>query len=192
MIDSFVDRLVDAVGAGDALLAYSTLAMLPTRSDHCDHSRHHGRGLRMRSGRQFSDHSTTSARKSTSSKQADGAEHLLHANSRSWTWRAGPQAQRFAGTDFVASVDPVEQRRRLQSLHDVPSIATTRSLRAFRTSRSRPLRYLIDNGKHVLVEKPLWTPRTRISSSSNERRRADVVYPPTIIASSRTSCACAT
>jgi len=27
-IDSFVDRLVDAVGAGDALLAYSTLAML--------------------------------------------------------------------------------------------------------------------------------------------------------------------
>jgi bifunctional ADP-heptose synthase (sugar kinase/adenylyltransferase) len=28
VIDSFVDRLVDAVGAGDALLAYSTLAML--------------------------------------------------------------------------------------------------------------------------------------------------------------------
>jgi sugar/nucleoside kinase (ribokinase family) len=28
VIDSFVDRLVDAVGAGDALLAYATLAML--------------------------------------------------------------------------------------------------------------------------------------------------------------------
>jgi rfaE bifunctional protein kinase chain/domain len=28
VVDSFVDRLVDAVGAGDALLAYSTLAML--------------------------------------------------------------------------------------------------------------------------------------------------------------------
>jgi sugar/nucleoside kinase (ribokinase family) len=28
VIESFVDRLVDAVGAGDALLAYSTLAML--------------------------------------------------------------------------------------------------------------------------------------------------------------------
>ena len=31
VIDSFVDRLIDAVGAGDALLAYSTLAMLAVR-----------------------------------------------------------------------------------------------------------------------------------------------------------------
>ena len=30
VVDSFVDRLVDAVGAGDALLAYSTLSMLAT------------------------------------------------------------------------------------------------------------------------------------------------------------------
>ncbi len=33
VIDSFVDNLVDAVGAGDALLAYSTLAMLVSRND---------------------------------------------------------------------------------------------------------------------------------------------------------------
>jgi bifunctional ADP-heptose synthase (sugar kinase/adenylyltransferase) len=33
VIDSFVDNLIDAVGAGDALLAYSTLAMLVSRSD---------------------------------------------------------------------------------------------------------------------------------------------------------------
>jgi bifunctional ADP-heptose synthase (sugar kinase/adenylyltransferase) len=33
VIDSFVDKLVDAVGAGDALLAYSTLAMLSCRND---------------------------------------------------------------------------------------------------------------------------------------------------------------
>jgi bifunctional ADP-heptose synthase (sugar kinase/adenylyltransferase) len=33
VIDSFVDQLVDAVGAGDALLAYSTLAMLACRND---------------------------------------------------------------------------------------------------------------------------------------------------------------
>ena len=32
IVDSFVDRLVDAVGAGDALLAYSTLASLVTPS----------------------------------------------------------------------------------------------------------------------------------------------------------------
>jgi rfaE bifunctional protein kinase chain/domain len=33
VIDSFVDNLVDAVGAGDALLAYSTLAMLGSGND---------------------------------------------------------------------------------------------------------------------------------------------------------------
>jgi bifunctional ADP-heptose synthase (sugar kinase/adenylyltransferase) len=33
VIDSFVDQLVDAVGAGDALLAYATLAMLTCRND---------------------------------------------------------------------------------------------------------------------------------------------------------------
>lgn len=32
VVDSFVDRVVDAVGAGDALLAYSTLAMLASNS----------------------------------------------------------------------------------------------------------------------------------------------------------------
>jgi len=32
-IESFVDRLVDAVGAGDALLAYATLAMVVTKSE---------------------------------------------------------------------------------------------------------------------------------------------------------------
>jgi rfaE bifunctional protein kinase chain/domain len=32
-IDSFVEKMVDAVGAGDALLAYSTLAMIATRSE---------------------------------------------------------------------------------------------------------------------------------------------------------------
>ena len=32
-IDSFVEQMVDAVGAGDALLAYSTLAMIATRNE---------------------------------------------------------------------------------------------------------------------------------------------------------------
>ncbi len=31
VVDSFVERLADAVGAGDALLAYATLSMLATR-----------------------------------------------------------------------------------------------------------------------------------------------------------------
>ena len=45
VIDSFVDGLVDAVGAGDALLAYATLAMLSVRDPaHCDDSRRDGCG----------------------------------------------------------------------------------------------------------------------------------------------------
>jgi cytidyltransferase-like protein len=33
VVDSFVDRLIDSVGAGDALLAYSTLCMLASKSE---------------------------------------------------------------------------------------------------------------------------------------------------------------
>ena len=33
VLDSFVENLVDPVGAGDALLAYSTLAMLASRDE---------------------------------------------------------------------------------------------------------------------------------------------------------------
>ena len=62
VVDSFADRVVDAVGAGDALLAYATLAMLATGSDviatilgsmaaacECEHRRQrpgHARGRR--------------------------------------------------------------------------------------------------------------------------------------------------
>ena len=33
VVDSFVDRLVDGVGAGDALLAYATLSMLASKCE---------------------------------------------------------------------------------------------------------------------------------------------------------------
>jgi sugar/nucleoside kinase (ribokinase family) len=33
VLDSFADRVVDGVGAGDALLAYATLCMLATKSE---------------------------------------------------------------------------------------------------------------------------------------------------------------
>ena len=32
-VESFADRVIDAVGAGDALLAYSTLAMVATQNE---------------------------------------------------------------------------------------------------------------------------------------------------------------
>ena len=52
-VDSFTGSVVDAVGAGDALLAYATLSMLVSRSaGGGDHPRLHGRGDRMRARRQ--------------------------------------------------------------------------------------------------------------------------------------------
>ena len=33
MIESFADKIVDPVGAGDALLAYSTLTLLSTKNE---------------------------------------------------------------------------------------------------------------------------------------------------------------
>ena len=56
------------------------------------------------------------------------------------------------------------------------------------------VRYCIENGKHVLVEKPLWTPRDEDISELERAARAAVSLSirPTTIASNRISCACAT
>jgi bifunctional ADP-heptose synthase (sugar kinase/adenylyltransferase) len=73
VIDSFVDRLVDAVGAGDALLAYSTLAMLTNKNPcRCDDPRQHGGGLRMRSRRKFSGHSRRRAQENRRHRKTGG------------------------------------------------------------------------------------------------------------------------
>jgi len=72
----------------------------------------------------------------------------------------GHKRRRFAGADYVASVDPVQKDADYRSLQDVPVDLYDVVLACIPDQPKLDLvRYCIDRGKHVLIEKPLWTPR---------------------------------
>jgi len=72
----------------------------------------------------------------------------------------GRKRKRFVGGDYVASVDPVGEEADYKSLRDVPLDRYDAVLACIPDEPKLELvRYCIENGKHVLVEKPLWTPR---------------------------------
>ena len=93
----------------------------------------------------------------------------------------GHKRRRFAGADFVASVDPVQSAR--------PTSAISRRCRSTRYDAAllcipddpkvELLDYLVEHGKHVLVEKPLVAERrgsARRGSSSGARDKGVVLY----------------
>ena len=109
----------------------------------------------------------------------------------------GHKRRRIAGADVVAAVDPVTADARYRRDRGrAARRTTTRCWSAPRTSpRSTLLTYCLDNGKHVLVEKPLvgdTRSGDRRPRDARARATASSATPPTITASSRTSCACAT
>jgi predicted dehydrogenase len=71
----------------------------------------------------------------------------------------GHKRCRFAGRDFVAAVDPVNMEAQYRRIEDVP-LATYDA--ALLCTPDEPkidlIAFLLHNGKHVLVEKPLWAP----------------------------------
>jgi scyllo-inositol 2-dehydrogenase (NADP+) len=70
----------------------------------------------------------------------------------------GRKRRRFAGSDFVASVDPVNPEADFKSAEDVPLASYDAVLACVPDEpKADLLRYVLSNGKHVLVEKPLWT-----------------------------------
>jgi predicted dehydrogenase len=72
----------------------------------------------------------------------------------------GRKRQKFAGADFIASVDPVVGDAQYRSALDVPLAAYDAALVCVPDgAKLELLRYFLGNGKHVLVEKPLWAPR---------------------------------
>lgn len=91
----------------------------------------------------------------------------------------GRKRKEFAGADFVASVDPLNQEADYRSIRDVP---LSRYDAAACCIPDEPkyeiLEYLLSNGKHVLVEKPLWTGDVgQISEiESLARRTAAICY----------------
>lgn len=72
----------------------------------------------------------------------------------------GRKRRRHSGADYVASVDPVNPEADYRSVDEVPLSAFDAALACVPDEpKAEILRYLLSNGKHVLVEKPLWTAR---------------------------------
>jgi predicted dehydrogenase len=72
----------------------------------------------------------------------------------------GHKRRTFAGSDFVASVDPVNAQADFRNIKDVPLDAYDAVLACIPdVPKIEILRYCIGNKKHVLVEKPLWSER---------------------------------
>lgn len=70
----------------------------------------------------------------------------------------GHKRQTSAGMDFVASVDPFNQEADYRSVKDVLLSDYDAALCCIPDKpKYEILTYLLENGKHVLVEKPLWT-----------------------------------
>jgi scyllo-inositol 2-dehydrogenase (NADP+) len=69
----------------------------------------------------------------------------------------GHKRRRFAGPDFVAAVDPVNPDAKYRSIGDVPLGDYDAVLACIPDEpKIEMLDHLLSNGKHVLVEKPLW------------------------------------
>lgn len=69
----------------------------------------------------------------------------------------GHKRRRFASTDYVASVDPVNPDADYRRLEDVPGDSYDAALVCVPDEpKIALLTYLLERGKHALVEKPLW------------------------------------
>lgn len=69
----------------------------------------------------------------------------------------GHKRRRFAGKDHVATVDPIHPEAQYRHLADVPLSDYDAALVCTPDEpKYELLTYLLENGKHVLVEKPLW------------------------------------
>lgn len=75
----------------------------------------------------------------------------------------GNKRRKHAGTDYVACVDPVKPEADYRSLEEVPLSAYDAALCCIPDEpKVEVLTYLLNNGKHVLVEKPLVGPETAL------------------------------
>ena len=69
----------------------------------------------------------------------------------------GYKRRRFAGRDFVLAVDPVNKEVQYGAVTDVPLSDYDAALVCIPDEpKVEVIEYLLSNGKHVLVEKPLW------------------------------------
>ncbi|MDP3561053.1 MAG: Gfo/Idh/MocA family oxidoreductase [Legionellaceae bacterium] len=70
----------------------------------------------------------------------------------------GKKRQHHAGSDYVCSVDPVKSEADYCDINEVSLNQYDAALVCLPDEpKYQVLKYLLENGKHVLVEKPLWT-----------------------------------
>ncbi len=87
----------------------------------------------------------------------------------------GHKRRKFAGADFVASVDPFNAEAEYRKIEDVPLDRYDAALACIPDEpKFQILSYLLGHGKHVLVEKPLWTKQDeeieRLQQIARERK----------------------
>jgi scyllo-inositol 2-dehydrogenase (NADP+) len=89
----------------------------------------------------------------------------------------GQKRRRVAGSDFVAAVDPINADADYKLIEDVPLGAYDAVLACIPDEpKLELLDYLVNHGKHVLVEKPLWArDEEMISRLETTARRNGVV-----------------
>lgn len=91
----------------------------------------------------------------------------------------GYKRRRFAGADFIATVDPVNAEAGFRHIADVPLASYDAVLVCVPDApKVELLNFCIDNGKHVLVEKPLWAENEDaiLALQTAARNKAVVVY----------------
>ena len=72
----------------------------------------------------------------------------------------GHKRRDFAGSDFVASVDPFNSEADYKTLEDVPLSSYDAAMLCVPDEpKIKLITYLLNHQKHVLVEKPLCAPR---------------------------------
>ena len=89
----------------------------------------------------------------------------------------GYKRRKFAGTDYVTCVDPVNSEADYKSLTDVPLDGYDAVLACIPDApKAELLSYCVANSKHVLVEKPLWLERDDdFADLENRARKAGTV-----------------
>lgn len=88
----------------------------------------------------------------------------------------GHKRRKFAGGDFVASVDPVNPDADFRTVAEVPLSAYDCALVCTPDEpKFELLSWLLSNGKHVLVEKPLWATDEQIITLEGIARQHGVV-----------------
>ena len=155
-LDLFADKVVDPVGAGDALLAYSTLSFLVSKSILISSILGS-----IAAGCECSYDGNIPVRSSVVLDKISQLENRLRlVNLKTLIVGLGNQGlkrKEYLNKDFVGSVDPLNKKAEFKNIKNVDlSLYNSVLLCVPDSEKLELIRYCLKNRKHVLVEKPLF------------------------------------